>query len=288
MPPLDGAGLQWPGLPACGVSHVLQYRLEQGWQPQDCRPLRDDARSLATSRPVELCAGVQRGVLREPQSCHARGRCDDLRHFLLRDGPQKSAGLAGSPARIAAGGVRHRRRLELMLCADAHIAALGVQSYLSAALAAAEIEPAARPVVLLRGLRPKTVADAAAEALYVDIGIRLRRELDAQIAADRGGLELPCRRERAAHLHITRDALDVGAGEVAEREHGIATDCLDLHVAVRAAHGHVATDGLDLQRMIVVGAHAHVAADGIDLQVAAGTATDVAAHRLQLLAAVDT
>src|SRR5207344_1300383 len=129
------------------------------------------------------------------------------------------------------------------------------------ALAVAEIQAAARPVLLFDRLGSDAVLDVAAKGLHVKVRIGERREVDAEIAADRCGLELPgCGQCCRGDADVSGYGFKVRARYRAEGHQGVAADRIALHGAVRTGDADIATYGLELRVVAVMRGQVHVAA----------------------------
>src|ERR1700683_3530887 len=133
--------------------------------------------------------------------------------------------------------------------AQVHVAALGLDVDMAAAVAGLEFEARTGPIVGTLRLRTEAAVDIAAEGLNVELGPGSRGEIEAQIAADRFALELGVPREREGGGHIARDGLEPAAAHDTELNLGVAAHGDHLDLCRGALEIDIAVDGLRLDRL---------------------------------------
>src|SRR5579859_578487 len=171
---------------------------------------------------------------------------------------------------------------------EVHVAALGLDTHPRLALAVAEFEARARPVVRLFRLRTEAIVDAAAEGLHVELPRGRGREIEAHRPTDRLAVEVAVGRERETRGQIPGDGAEAAARQGRDIDLGVAAHGLYFDVARAALELHVAVDGLDFGRLRPARGQVHKPRGRIRAQVAADLAGDIAADGAQIGVALET
>ena len=137
-------------------------------------------------------------------------------------------------------------------------------------------------------LRAEAIADVAGHALHVEVGRRRPREFQLQIAAHRLAFEPSVRAQRKAGRQVARNALEAAACDRFEIQRGVAADGADFNLSAAAGNVNRSAYGFHFDHLGGSRCHAHGSADRGRAQIASHLAGDIAAHRLQFHAALQT